>query len=108
MGSRINIALVELLNTPNIEVKLMTEELNDGEDNPGGHNTRLPTAEVTFRRVSSKQEDLVACFDYTNHQGKVELSADFNWFRYPNDPEHHAHRLLKMLYEYSVSFTIHH
>lgn len=40
MGSRINIALVELLNTPNIEVKLMTEELNDGEDNPGGHNTK--------------------------------------------------------------------
>jgi hypothetical protein len=106
MGSRINIALVGLLNTPNIEVKLMTEELNDGEDNPGGHNTRLSTAVVVFRPVSSKQEDLVFSFDYHVHQGRIELSADFNWFRYDDSAPHK--KLLRMLYEHSVSFTVHH
>jgi len=106
MGSRINIALVDLLTNPNVDVKLLTTELNDGEDNPGGRNSIDTTAEVTFYRLSSKQEDLVVSFDYTVHQGRIELSADFNWFRYDDSAPHK--KLLKMLYEHSVSFTVHH
>jgi hypothetical protein len=106
MGSRLNIALQDVLNYPGIKVRLYARELNDGEDNPGGHNTVETYAELTFRY--NEQEDFMVVFDYTVHQGHIELSTDFNWFRYPNDPDHVSRKLLRALYNHSISFTVHH
>lgn len=103
MGSRLNVALQDLLNQPEIQVRLHAHEFNDGEDNPGGHNTVDTCAEVTFL-----PEDLNVSFDYHVHAGVVTLSMDFNWFRYPNDPDHVSRKLLRALYNYSISFTVHH
>jgi hypothetical protein len=106
MGSRLNIALQDVLNYPEIQVRLYAHEMNDGEDNPGGHNTVETCAELTFR--SNEQEDFVVVFDYSAHAGAVTLSLDFNWFRYPNDPDHVSRKLLRALYNHSISFTVHH
>jgi hypothetical protein len=104
MGSRINVLLSDLLHIPNIKINLAAKELSDGED-----STVIPTAEVTFKRIIRQEiQDVIVYFDYSNNQGKIELSADFNWFRYPNDPEHMSRLLLLMLYENSISFTVNH
>lgn len=109
MGSRINIQLTELLNNPDISVALSTDEINDGEDNPGGRNTRIPIAEVSFgTRWCGVAKNLVYSFDYTAHNGQVELSADFNWFRYGASEDAPQKRLLRNLYEHGVTFRVTH
>lgn len=106
MGSRINIELGDLLHNIKIETRLLTTELADGADNPSGQNTLETTAEVIFHSLSSKQETLTFSFDYTLHEGRVTLSADFNLFRY--DDQSPQRKLLRALYENGISFTVHH
>ena len=110
MGSRINIALSDLLGNQNIAVVLGTEEINDGEDNPGGHNTVFTVAEVTFvlAHDRSAESEFRFTFDCSVYEGKVELSADFNWFRYGLEEVTPQKKLMRALYEHSVSFTVHH
>lgn len=101
MGSRIVISLRSLLSIPGVNVKLSSEQHQD-ED---GQYYTDDTATVGFTTGSGENEELtVNQFDYTAYEGRVELSKDFNFFR---DREHHS-RLLRVLYEHSISFTVHH
>lgn len=104
MGSRLNISLQQLLGHPNIEVRLFCDEHRDDDG-----VTRIEYAEV---KVKSSNEvvfkDFKFVFDSHTHKGETTLSCDWNWFRYPNDPDHYSQKIMRMLYEYSVSFTVHH
>lgn len=108
MGSRLNISLQQLLGHPNIEVRLFCEEHKDDETQGGG-TTRIEYAEV---KVKSSNEvvypDFKFIFDSHTYKGETTLSCDWNWFWYPNDPDHYSRKIMHMLYEYSVSFTVHH
>lgn len=98
MGSRINIRLQELLCNPGITVvfasRRKAEEVSD-------------TVEVTF---DSPFKDVVSEFTYTfdfiTYEGKVSLSMDYNYFRYSNTDT--KHKLMRLLYEYSICFEIIH
>lgn len=107
MGSRITLSLQSLMGTPYIEVRLYDVEMSDGEDNPGGQGTLIPYAEVTFKPLrASNMDALVYNFDYHWHESKLELSADFNWFRYnERSPQR---EMLRALFEHGVGFKVHH
>lgn len=93
MGSRIQLNLNALLNSPNISVKLGFAEWG--------------SAQVEFRLLSG--ESSTVTFDYhTEPDGKIALTADFNLFRYIDDRGSAQMRLLKMLYEHSIPFTVYH
>lgn len=104
MGSRLNISLQQLLSHPNIEVRLFCDEHRDDES-----VDLFQYAEVKVKSSNGVViKDFKFVFDVHAYEGKITLSCDWNWFRYPNDEDHYSRQLMRMLYEYSVSFTVHH
>lgn len=100
MGSRIVISLQSLLSNDAIRVVLSSERHVDDEDaQPYTEDTATVTFEVTAGMAVTEVQ-----FDYTCYNGAVELSKDFNFFR---DREHHT-KLLRLLYEHGINFTVQH
>lgn len=99
MGSRISFPLSELLYRKDILVNLSCEVFAPDalEDSVAGVEHLNPVAEVDFGRFGSFSFDL-------SSGPRIELSADFNFFR---DPERHS-RLMRALFECGVCFTVNH
>jgi hypothetical protein len=115
MGSRLNINLVELLNSPFIKVEFETMRQEDPQPD---HQTESDenikpiydtnNCIVTFQNQQDQMacHDFVHVFDHHVHEGRIELSCDWNFFRYGVQDQ--GVKLLKVLFEHSVSFTVHH
>lgn len=91
MGSRLYIALNNIVGEPDIEVTLRTERFEDGG--------LAATALVTFTRLGASYGMDV----YTTSSG-AELSLDFNFFR---PPEEHS-EFMRALFEHSIPFRVMH
>jgi hypothetical protein len=108
MGSRINLLLNDLLSNSKIGVNLKCHEHEkvEGETSACVENT----ASVTFYSQVKEGVELEVHFDCSTHEGKIELSKDFNFFRYVEGTDAHSRaiKLLRVLYENSISFTVHH
>lgn len=104
MGSRLNIELTDLMSRTEISVKLYQVDLGEVEgDEPTGVLYEN-LAKVSFFDTDGEAVEFV--LDSDPHEGKVTLSCDFNFFRYaPGDSKL---KLLRLLYEHSISFTVHH
>ena len=104
MGSRINIPLTDLLQIPEVRVELRRCVQDGGTD---ADNLVENLASVTFAKSDAT---FTTMFDYTIHNGKVELSKDFNFFRYTEGSESDIQNknLMRFLYKNNISFTIHH
>lgn len=95
MGSRINIALADISNNPNIEIHIQTVD------------EAASIAHVTFRAPG--MPSVVKKFNCLVERDKFSLSEPFTWFSSHNDPDHGKHRLFcLMLYEYSIPFHVSH
>ncbi len=95
MSSRLFIKLVDLLCNPAIRVELFTQEMNDGEDNSDGVNTKNHIANVNFAGD-------YWYFDFRSYDGVVILERDFGLGNPYNKD------LLGHLYAYGISYTVHH
>lgn len=109
MGSQIRIDLQSVLNNPTVEVRMFSEDLGDDHnhsDSTSGMNLIVHYAEVTFKQQSRHARPFVFNFSYHVYSGQVELSADFNWFRYDEDTP--QRKLMRALYENGVDFKVSH
>lgn len=102
MGSRIVIDLSEIVNNPLLEVTLSRQQvlnIDAVETADQEHPEYEAVAIVTFPQIRYS-------FDWNMYKGVIQLSADFNFFRYSADSAQLL--LLRALYENSVCFTINH
>ena len=100
MGSRLNLSLSCLIGNPNISVELKTTNLAmEGE--PEFFET---TAHVSFKSQYSTTSEW--SFDVSRYDGKIELSCDFNFFRYTKEDSKVI--LLQNLYSYGIDFRVTH
>jgi hypothetical protein len=95
MGSRISIALADLLSDSRITVELTTVMINDGDASDASNYDNLAIVHFGDPSVTST-------FSYSHYQNTVELEADFNFFR---NPEQHT-STMRLLFEHSVPFRV--
>lgn len=92
MGSRITVKLPELLGHILVRVEFTTPAKAE------------QTARVTFKSRNDDSTDGIYYFDVDVHEGRVELSTDFNFFR----AVAHYQELMRLLYEHGICFTVTH
>lgn len=103
MGSRIHIKLTDLLHNPLIQVTLITSPVAVAI----GSYEHERVAQLKFvNSTDSRTTDLLYTLDYVCFEGRVTLEGDFNFFRYDVDAP--QRKLMKLLYEHSVCFSITH